>query len=90
MKVAAARALFTIGHLSLETAQVPPETTVKAVQAITLPSHLEQHAAALSPKLTPGSALPPQHTADIGTAQAVCHAGPEKRPGHSLFQSYAF
>eukprot|EP00892_Ulva_mutabilis_P001643 jgi/Ulvmu1/1147/UM107_0021.1 len=54
LTTAAARALFTVGHLSLETAQVPPEDTVKAIQALTLPSHFEQHAAALSPKLTPG------------------------------------
>lgn len=55
----ATRALFTAGHLSLETARMPPEATVKAIQALTLPSRLEEHAAALSPKLTPGCACCP-------------------------------
>lgn len=90
----AARALFTAGHLSLETARMPPADTVKAIQALTLPSHLDKHAAALSPKLTPGYAAPwaarrcgrprvPGYRRDQNTVHSRALHGADRQSGRS-------
>jgi hypothetical protein len=54
----AIRAVFTVGHLAMETCALPPDDVVTVVQVLTLPSKLEEHSAALSPKLGP-SCVPP-------------------------------
>jgi hypothetical protein len=53
----ATHAIYTCGRLSLECGALPTQCAVRAIQALCMPSHLQQHASSLSPKLTPGYAL---------------------------------
>jgi hypothetical protein len=54
----ASNALFTLGHVSLETGQVLDERVLKLIQALTIPTMLQQHSTALSPKLAQGFVSP--------------------------------
>jgi hypothetical protein len=50
-------AIFSVGHTSLEGSEMPPHDLLVLIQALTMPTKLQEASAALSPHLTPRCAL---------------------------------